>query len=471
MYLKARSRTDFDLILNYKYNPDLHANRDSMNTQIRSSTENDGPRQCDRRYWLTVRLYWQRDVVALPRLIISTNKFFLERLIFLTGYKETVQETFTMPTHSWSSILRFVRRKLWLGTFIIASSLPNLTRPYFEFPLQDPSSGHTQLAHHMGPLGGWLLCSVDIIFGSVVGTTARALSNIASISTARRVRISFLFHLFFYAPACLKFERAFSSIYYNTIELIYLLETREPSRCFGLVQVLGRVMVWAGRLRIRLGDGHRDTTSIAFISNLHHLKCRGISHQNQKAVVKGSDDTWRIVMDTCLPVFHLIDTKRSIPHAIKQLQELRGGTDLERMQHRQLHDRPATGCCGILMCIKSKSMFNIETFKFNIKTFQVQHHLSSSTSHFSPPFDIIKKRDDLSSHVVLRLIRQTLHVINEANSSDAPNESIKGGEKSRAKTVKNSDKRPEARYCRLRMGDYVTPKVEGITKSLEDGGA
>ncbi|KAK9098169.1 hypothetical protein Syun_025214 [Stephania yunnanensis] len=44
----------------------------------------------------------------------------------------------------------------------------------------------------------------------------------------------------------------------------------------------------------------------------------------KKAVVKGSGDTWRIVMDTCLPVFHLIDTKRSIPHAIKQVQELVG---------------------------------------------------------------------------------------------------------------------------------------------------
>ncbi|KAK9131570.1 hypothetical protein Sjap_012057 [Stephania japonica] len=44
----------------------------------------------------------------------------------------------------------------------------------------------------------------------------------------------------------------------------------------------------------------------------------------KKAAVKGSGDAWRIVMDTCLPVFHLIDTKRSIPHAIKQVQELVG---------------------------------------------------------------------------------------------------------------------------------------------------
>ncbi|KAK3032738.1 hypothetical protein RJ639_036922 [Escallonia herrerae] len=38
----------------------------------------------------------------------------------------------------------------------------------------------------------------------------------------------------------------------------------------------------------------------------------------EREAVKKSGDAWRIVMDSCLPVIHLIDTKRSIPYAIKQ---------------------------------------------------------------------------------------------------------------------------------------------------------
>ncbi|CAK7336523.1 unnamed protein product [Dovyalis caffra] len=44
----------------------------------------------------------------------------------------------------------------------------------------------------------------------------------------------------------------------------------------------------------------------------------------EKSVVKQSGDAWRIVLDSCLPVLHLIDTTRSIPYAIKQVQELLG---------------------------------------------------------------------------------------------------------------------------------------------------
>lgn len=44
----------------------------------------------------------------------------------------------------------------------------------------------------------------------------------------------------------------------------------------------------------------------------------------EKSAVKQSGDAWRIVLDTCLPLLHLIDTTRSIPYAIKQIQELLG---------------------------------------------------------------------------------------------------------------------------------------------------
>ncbi|XP_049389577.1 DNA-directed RNA polymerase V subunit 1 isoform X4 [Solanum stenotomum] len=44
----------------------------------------------------------------------------------------------------------------------------------------------------------------------------------------------------------------------------------------------------------------------------------------EKEAVKQRGDAWRILMDSCLPVIHLIDTTRSIPYAIKQVQELIG---------------------------------------------------------------------------------------------------------------------------------------------------
>ncbi|KAI4323548.1 hypothetical protein L6164_023145 [Bauhinia variegata] len=43
-----------------------------------------------------------------------------------------------------------------------------------------------------------------------------------------------------------------------------------------------------------------------------------------KAAVKESGDAWRTVLDSCLPVLHLIDVNRSVPYAIKQVQELLG---------------------------------------------------------------------------------------------------------------------------------------------------
>lgn len=44
----------------------------------------------------------------------------------------------------------------------------------------------------------------------------------------------------------------------------------------------------------------------------------------EKPDVKQTGDAWRVVIDSCLSVLHLIDTKRSIPYSIKQVQELLG---------------------------------------------------------------------------------------------------------------------------------------------------
>ncbi|KAL8098256.1 DNA-directed RNA polymerase V subunit 1-like [Apium graveolens] len=43
-----------------------------------------------------------------------------------------------------------------------------------------------------------------------------------------------------------------------------------------------------------------------------------------KKSVKQTGDAWRIVLDSCLPVIHLIDTRRSVPYSVKQVQELLG---------------------------------------------------------------------------------------------------------------------------------------------------
>ncbi|CAA7021155.1 unnamed protein product [Microthlaspi erraticum] len=45
---------------------------------------------------------------------------------------------------------------------------------------------------------------------------------------------------------------------------------------------------------------------------------------SEKFAVKKSGDAWRVVVDSYLPVFHLIDTRRSIPWSMKQVQELLG---------------------------------------------------------------------------------------------------------------------------------------------------
>ncbi|XP_074284698.1 DNA-directed RNA polymerase V subunit 1 [Silene latifolia] len=50
----------------------------------------------------------------------------------------------------------------------------------------------------------------------------------------------------------------------------------------------------------------------------------GVEVTLEKTAVRQSGDAWRIVLDCCLPIFHLVDTRRSIPYAIKQIQDLLG---------------------------------------------------------------------------------------------------------------------------------------------------
>nr|GMD59609.1 DNA-directed RNA polymerase V subunit 1 [Ipomoea batatas] len=82
------------------------------------------------------------------------------------------------------------------------------------------------------------------------------------------------------------------------------------------------------------GDHRVSSASIIWSSpeTMTWIKSSSKSHPGELAVevtlekeaVKQSGDAWRIVMDSCLPLIHLIDTKRSIPYAIKQVQEMLG---------------------------------------------------------------------------------------------------------------------------------------------------
>lgn len=44
----------------------------------------------------------------------------------------------------------------------------------------------------------------------------------------------------------------------------------------------------------------------------------------ENSVVKKNGDAWRIAMDSCIPVIKFIDTTRSIPYGIPQIQDLLG---------------------------------------------------------------------------------------------------------------------------------------------------
>ncbi|XP_059312407.1 DNA-directed RNA polymerase V subunit 1 isoform X3 [Lycium ferocissimum] len=82
------------------------------------------------------------------------------------------------------------------------------------------------------------------------------------------------------------------------------------------------------------GDPRVSSASIAWISpdTMSWIRSPSKSQRGELALdivlereaVKQRGDAWRILMDSCLPVIHLIDTTRSIPYAIKQVQELIG---------------------------------------------------------------------------------------------------------------------------------------------------
>lgn len=86
-------------------------------------------------------------------------------------------------------------------------------------------------------------------------------------------------------------------------------------------------LCWAGDPRISSANIiwiNPDTTTWVRNPSKNQKGELAIDVVIEKSVVKQSGDAWRIALDSCVPVLHLIDTRRSIPYAIKQIQELLG---------------------------------------------------------------------------------------------------------------------------------------------------
>lgn len=84
---------------------------------------------------------------------------------------------------------------------------------------------------------------------------------------------------------------------------------------------------WAGDPRICSANIIWNSPEMTTWIRNRHASRRGewvLDVTVEKSAVKQSGDAWRVVIDSCLSVLHLIDTKRSIPYAIKQVQELLG---------------------------------------------------------------------------------------------------------------------------------------------------
>lgn len=86
-------------------------------------------------------------------------------------------------------------------------------------------------------------------------------------------------------------------------------------------------MQWAGDHRISSANiiwASPETTTCIRNPSMTRKGELALDIVLEKSAVKQSGDAWRIVLDSCLPVLHLVDTTRSIPYAIKQVQELLG---------------------------------------------------------------------------------------------------------------------------------------------------
>ncbi|CAK9171045.1 unnamed protein product [Ilex paraguariensis] len=133
---------------------------------------------------------------------------------------------------------------------------------------------------------------------------------------------------------CCSFRQSSESNWYEMPCLKFFWKDASDSHLERTSHILANIICPVLLETIIKGDPRVSTVNIIWISpdTMTWIRnpCKGQKGELaldvvlEKEAVKQSGDAWRIVMDYCLPVIHLIDTRRSIPYAIKQVQELLG---------------------------------------------------------------------------------------------------------------------------------------------------
>ncbi|KAJ0983740.1 hypothetical protein J5N97_002096 [Dioscorea zingiberensis] len=110
----------------------------------------------------------------------------------------------------------------------------------------------------------------------------------------------------------------------------------------------------------------------------------------EKDAVRRNGDAWGVVLDACLPVMHLIDTSRSIPYGIQQIEELLGISSAFDQSVRRLSTSIRMVAKGVLKehlilvannmtCTGSLIGFNTGGFKALFRSLKVQVPFTEAT--------------------------------------------------------------------------------------------
>lgn len=109
-----------------------------------------------------------------------------------------------------------------------------------------------------------------------------------------------------------------------------------------------------------------------------------------KSFARQNGDSWRIILDACLPVMHLIDTRRSAPYGIKQVEDLLGISCSFEQSVQRLSTSIKMVAKGVLkehLILVANSMtctgnllgFNNSGFKKLLRSLKVQMPFTEST--------------------------------------------------------------------------------------------
>ncbi|KAK4836259.1 hypothetical protein QYF36_020546 [Acer negundo] len=194
--------------------------------------------------------------------------------------------------------------------------------------VSETSDGDAGLVAHVH-LNKTLLTELDI---SMQGILQKCQDTIKTFSKKKKAG-----HLFksinLFVSECCNFEQSSEDECSSTSCLMFQLQVRDDD-IKSESHILANLIYPVLSETIIKGDPRIQSANIIWISPDTTTWIRNPSMNRkgelaldvvlEKSVVKQSGDAWRIVLDSCLPVLHLIDTKRSIPYAIKQVQELLG---------------------------------------------------------------------------------------------------------------------------------------------------